>query len=86
MSDETFTLAELAKRHNQVMPEQRAVDPKSINPYKSAHRGAAVAAGWTAAEEVTGVPMRLTDAQYLAAIANIEPEAAKLSPLYKEQE
>lgn len=86
MSDEAYTLAELAKRHDQLLQVQRAADPKSVNPYKSAHRGAAVAEGWTVEEETSGELIKLTDDEYLYAIANIEPEAAKRSPLYKEEE
>lgn len=65
---ETYTLPELAARNGQL-------HHKTKRP-KWSHLAAMVHHGWTAQEQSTGVPITMTDADYIDAIAEIDPSVS----------
>jgi hypothetical protein len=67
-----FTVSELAKRHGQI---QGAMAGE--NPMSAAHQSAAVLNAWAKTAHEQGEEVKLSDADYLAAI-----EAAKLGASY----
>lgn len=69
---ETYTLDELAKRHGKVIN-----DMAHGSRYDWTHSAAAVHFEWTKAENVTGQPVKLTDAEYLEALNEMSNPSAK---------
>ena len=73
--DQTFTVKELAKRHG----HHQGARVDGDDPHTALHNVASVLNGWQLHEHRTGEVVKLTDAQYLAAL-----DAAKRGKAHEE--